>query len=175
VNITTRLSTSLSAALAFALGTAQATDQATPIAGVYVNDAQSSDGIKAAINANVASFNFITRPMARKALESSSPAYRRIVIEQTVAEIVVTFDAHKPIRAPADGSMGKSTGEKGQVSDVRASWLDRQLVLTSSNDNGQKINTFRLSDDRNTLTLNVTLTSPRLNSPLRYELVFHRQ
>jgi hypothetical protein len=144
------------------------------LSGIFANPAQSDAPIKAAIEAGIAKMNFVVRSVARGRLKDVNSPYKRVQIEETSDAIQVTFDARKPVRTPLDGSTIKWTREDGQVFDASAVLKDGQLIQTFKNDEGQRINTFRLAADAKTLTLAVELTSPQLPAPVKYQLTFER-
>ena len=57
---------------------------------------------------------------------------------------------------------------------ARIEQKDEQLVQTFKNEEGQRTNTYKLSPDGKTLTLEVELRSERLPEPVRYALTFQR-
>ena len=157
------------------LGIAQnAWSQAALLQGVFTNPTQSEAEIKKAIDAGVAKVNFMIRSIARSRLTNVNPAYKRVAIEQTSDAITTTYDDRKPVRAPLDGSTIKWTREDGEKFDVHVEQKDGQLVQTFKGEDGERINTYQLSPDGNTLTVAVELRSERLPEPVRYQLMFAR-
>jgi hypothetical protein len=144
------------------------------LSGVFTNSAQSEAEIKKAIDAGVAKVNFMIRSIARSRLTNVNPAYKRVAIEQTSDAITTTYDDRKPVRAPLDGSTIKWTREDGEKFDVHVEQKDGQLVQTFKGEDGERINTYQLSPDGNTLTVAVELRSERLPEPVRYALTFAR-
>lgn len=142
--------------------------------GTFANPAQSEAAIDAAIESVVAKMSFLTRPFARAEVKAASPTFRRVVIESATDAITVTFDVGKPVRTPADGSAGQWTRDDGQGYEVRAHFLDGHLLQSFENRGGARVNTFALSPDGRTLTLDVVLSSDRLPEPVRYRLTFER-
>jgi len=151
-----------------------AVGQEHSIEGIYAYDAAASADINAAIETAVAKMNFIVRPVARSRLKKTNPAYQRIAISRDAKEIVVTLDARKPIRMPSDGATIKWTREDGEKFDLHAIWKDTQLVQTYVAEDGQRVNDFSLGANPDTMTLEVTITSERLDKPMKYALAYKR-
>jgi hypothetical protein len=151
-------------------GQVQAQDRS--LLGTYINESQSNKPIEAAIEAGIAKMSFITRPIARSRLKKANSPHRTVEITRTQDEIGVAFDGNKPVLMPADGRTIKWTREDGEVLDVAGNWTGEQLVQSFTAEDGQRINTFNISPDGATLTLQVELRSPRLPAPIGYVLTF---
>lgn len=165
----------LFAVFAFALSaTAQATGNRATLDGTYTLNRAASDDINRAIDGAVAKMNFVTRPIARGRLRRTNQPYQRLVIAHTQQQVSVTTDNRAAIRTPANGTPIKWTREDGEVFDVSTEWENGTLEQTFKAEDGSRTNTFSLSPDGRTLTMNVTITSPRLSGPLRYKMVFNR-
>jgi hypothetical protein len=162
--------TALGVTAAATFGPAHAQDRS--LVGTYINEAQSSKPIEAAIEAGILKMNFITRPVARSRLKKANSPHRKVEITRTQDEIGVSFDGNKPVRMPADGKTIKWTRDDGEVLDVAGNWTGDQLVQSFTAADGQRINTFTISPDGSTLTLQVELKSPRLPAPIGYVLSF---
>jgi len=145
-----------------------------PLSGHYVLDAKASDNVAKAIDNTVAKMNFITRPIARGRLEKTNPAYSMITLSFPGSNISVQLENRKPIVFPASGAAVKWTREDGETFDVSGRVAGSSLTQTFVAEDGKRVNVFTLSADGKTLTLNVTVTSPRLPKALNYKLVYHR-
>jgi hypothetical protein len=140
--------------------------------------ASTSEGqqqIERAIETAVAKMNFVTRPIARGRLKKTNPAYQRIRIAQEGSQLSIQFDERAPLQMPADGRPVKWTREDGEVFDVNATREAGAMTQTFKAEDGERINRFSLSPDGNALTLEVTITSPRLPAPVKYSLEYQRQ
>lgn len=142
-------------------------------AGVFVNEAQSDEGIEAAIETAVAKMNFITRSIARSRLKKTNPAYKRVGIGQKGDVISVQFDDREPIDMPADGRPIKWTRDDGEVFDVSARIEDGELIQTFKAEDGQRVNTFS-TNAQGQMTMEAQITSPQLTTPVIYTLLFER-
>ena len=142
--------------------------------GTYAALADESARIDAAIEQAVATMNFIKRPIARSRLKKTNPAYRSIAIATSDGQITVTFDERKPVAMPSGGTTVKWTRDDGEVLDVGATIEATTLKQTFKAEDGQRLNTFVLAPDGRALTLEVTITSEQLPTPLRYSLTYRR-
>ncbi len=169
-----RTRTLLLALAALALPLAGASAQEPNLRGTYTLDRARSDDVNRAIETAVARMSFVTRPIARGRLRRTNQPYQRIVINFTPAEVTTTIDTRRPITSPASGQAVKWTREDGEVLDLSTEWENGQLVQTFRAEDGTRANTYSISSDGRVLTMNVTITSPRLPQPLRYKLVYNR-
>jgi len=140
--------------------------------GTWRYNAQASDNVMTAINAAVNRMNFVTRPIARGRLNRTNQPYQRLVIDFSQSQVSITMDQRAVITSPANGTPIKWTREDGEVLDVSTEWENGQLEQTFKAEDGQRVNVFSVDGD--TLTMNVTVTSPRLPRPLTYKLVYNR-
>src|SRR5690349_12886030 len=149
--------------------------QAGTIAGTYVLDRKASDDVEKAIQAAVKDMNFVTRPIARGRLNKTNKPYERVTIATSGANTVVTIDTLPPRQAPSNGTAidwkRPADGEKMKLS---MKWDGGHLVETFKPEDGQRVNEYVLSPDGATLTMHVTLTSPRLPKPVKYNLVYRK-
>ena len=149
--------------------------QAGTIAGTYVLDRKASDNVEKAIQAAVKDMNFITKPIARGRLNKTNQPYQRVIIATAGANTVITIDSLPPRQAPSNGTpidwKRPADGEKMKLS---MKWDGGHLVETFKPEDGQRVNEYVLSPDGSTLTMHVTITSPRLPKPLKYNLVYRK-
>jgi hypothetical protein len=68
----------------------------------------------------------------------------------------------------------KWTRDDGAVFDLSARTEDGALHQKFQGTEGQRVNVYRVAPDERTLTMAVTITSPRLPKPLSYRLVYRR-
>jgi len=149
--------------------------QAPALDGSYAFTAEGSDDINRAIDQGVASMNFVTRPIARSRLRKVNVPYRTLRISQTPAQVTTIPDSRTPVVSPSDGTTVKWRREDGEVFDVSTSWEGASLRQSFKADDGQRVNVYSLSPDGRTLTMHVTVTSPRLPKPITYALKYARQ
>lgn len=142
--------------------------------GTYTLNRAASDDVNRAIEAAVSRMNFVTRPIARGRLRRTNQPYQRVVISHTNNQVSIVTDTRAPIRTPANGTPVKWRREDGEMFDVSTEWENGRLEQTFSAEDGRRVNVYSLSADGRTLTMEVTVTSPRLAQPLRYKMVFNR-
>lgn len=153
-------------------GRAETVDPA--MAGTFVLHRTASDNVNQAIDVAVARMNFANRPIARGRLRKTNQPYARIVIAFADGAVSTTFDQRKAIVTPLDGSPVSWTREDGERLAVSTEWENGVLEQAFRAEDGQRVNAFSLSPDGKLLTMNVTVTSPRLRAPLTYRLVYAR-
>ena len=149
--------------------------QAPSLDGSYAFVAEGSDDINRAIEQGVASMNFVTRPIARGRLRKVNFPYRTLRIAHTATEVTTIPDSRTPVVSPLNGATVKWRREDGEVFDVSTSWEGASLRQSFKADDGQRVNVYSLSPDGRTLTMHVTVTSPRLPKPITYALRYARQ
>lgn len=153
--------------------TRQTLADATELAGFYTASDQQAT-IDAAIDKAVAQMSFIKRPIARSRLKKTNPSYRTITITIAGEVLEIQFDDRKPIRMRDDGRPTEWTREDGEVFKVSAKQQERTLVQTFEAEDGERINTFSLGPAGRELSLQVTIKSPQLPTPVEYTLAFTR-
>jgi hypothetical protein len=160
------------AALALPLGAAGA--QESTMRGTFTLDRAHTDDVNRAIETAVARMSFITRPIARGRLRRTNQVYQRVVINFTPQQVSTTFDQRHAIESPANGQPIKWTREDGEKLDLSTEWQGGRLVQTFRAEDGSRTNNYSISPDGRTLTIHVTIRSPRLPQPLEYNMVFNR-
>lgn len=148
--------------------------QSTDLQGTFQLIADQSADIEAAIETAIAKMNFVKRPFVRNRLKKTNTAYQRIHIARLANAIELTFDQRKPLRVPTNGAPVKWTREDGEVFDVSAQWQGTQLTQTYQAEDGMRVNTFRLSPDGRTLSLEVAVSSGQLPQAVKYTLAYRR-
>ena len=142
--------------------------------GTFTLNRQQSDDVNRAIETAVARMSFVTRPIARGRLRRTNQPYNRVVVNYTTSQVSTTFDQRRAIESPANGQPVKWTREDGEKFDLSGHVTNGVLTQTFVAEDGRRTNTYTLSPDGKTLTLNVRVESPRLPKPVMYKLVYHR-
>ena len=148
--------------------------QAPSLAGTYMLQAEGSDNIDAKINDATAKMNFAIRGIGRSRLRKTNSPYRRIVIAHTPQEVTVTTDSRAAIHTPANGTPIRWRREDGEMLNVSTEWRNGVLEQTFAAEDGKRINRYSISGDGRLMTMEVTITSPRLPKPLVYRQMYHR-
>ena len=148
--------------------------QTASLAGTYVLHADGSDDINASIDDATSKMNFAIRGIARSRLRKTNTPFRRLTIAHTPQEVTVTTDTRAPIRTPANGTPIRWRREDGEMLNVSTEWKGGLLEQTFVAEDGQRVNRYSISGDGRLLTMEVTITSPRLPKPLVYKQMYHR-
>jgi len=152
---------------------AQAGEGAT-LKGTFVYDASASDNVNQAIDEAIARMNFALRPIARGRLRKTNQPYRRVSIDYTAAQVHIGTDGRPAIVTPANGTPVDWTREDGEKLKVSTEWENGKLEQTFQAEDGRRVNTYSIGQDGRTLSMLVTITSPRLSRPLTYTLRYRR-
>lgn len=147
---------------------------ASSLNGSFQLNAAASENVHDAIDAAVRPMNRITRPIARRRLRGTNAAYSRVVITTSRGQHSIQFDQRAPVVSPADGTAIRWRREDGEEFDVTQRVTNGRLEQRFVAEDGSRTNVFTLSPDGRTLTLQVTIESPRLPDPLVYRLVYDR-
>jgi len=142
--------------------------------GTFTLDRAHSDDVNRAIEQGVSKMNFVTRPIARGRLRRTNQPYQRVVINFTPQQVTTTFDQRHAIESPANGQPIKWRREDGETLDLSTEWQSGRLVQVFRAEDGSRTNTYSISPDGRTLTIHVTVRSPRLPAPVEYNMVFNR-
>lgn len=134
-----------------------------------------SDDLERAINTAVAEFNFLIRPIARSRLRKVNTPYPSLVVTEAADALAISYDPRRPIVMPADGTPIQWRREDGELLSVWARRIQDTLVQHFTASDGERRNEFRRSAAGDTLYLTVTVTSPRLEQPLSYRLIYLRR
>jgi hypothetical protein len=162
-----------------ALAPAGAPAQESSMRGTWALNREHSDDINAKINTTISRMNIVVRQIARPRLRSTNLPYPELVF--TIDENIRVDMRNRPsVISPVNGEpvlWNRHTGEScpqvhGDCVEVTTTWQDGALVQTFRAKDGQRQNVFTVSGDR--LTMVVTVTSPRLPTPLNYRLVYDR-
>lgn len=135
---------------------------------------EAGDDVAAVIETAVGEMNLILRYLARRRLLDTNPSHLRVGIRFDKAGVNLLRHGLPPIRVPLDGRRVDWVREDGEHFLVHCLWEGPVLLQHFAAADGERQNRYRLSPDGQTLTLEVRITSPRLESPLRYRLVYRR-
>lgn len=153
---------------------AAAQEVAAPFVGSWTYVAQSGDVIGDAIERGTADMNFVTRPIARRRLRATNSPYATMEIRVGGGSVTTLLEG-RDVTSPADGRAIAWTREDGEVMQVATSLRDDgTLVQTFTAQDGSRENVYSVSPDGRRLTLQVTIRSERLPSPITYRLLYDR-
>ncbi len=168
--------------LAALLPSALTAQAAATLRGNWTLNRQQSDNLESAINRVVSRMNVVVRQIARPRLRSTNTAYPSIAMSYDQASVRVDMAGRPSVSSPANGQpvlWQRETGGacremKGDCVRVSAEWEGGNLKHTFQAEDGRRVNVYSVSPDGKTMTMNVTVTSPRLPQPLTYKLLYNR-
>ncbi len=141
--------------------------------GTFALDRAASDDVKAAVDRAAGKFNFVLRPFARSRLTKANPVPKKVRIAYTAADVSVQLDGAPPLVAPRDGRKVTWKRDDGALFELTAHLEGGVLRQSFKGEDGERTNVYRLRPDGK-LAMEVTLTSPRLDKPITYTLVYRR-
>ena len=121
-----------------------------------------------------APMNFLIRPIARARLKKTNAAYAQIQIAISPTEITLQYDAREPQHMPADGKPVPWTREDGERFLISARMEQEKLIQTYQAEDGERSNVFHLDPASGRLSLEVTIRSRKLPSPMTYALTYQK-
>ena len=149
--------------------------QTPSLQGTYTLDAAASDDVDKAIDAAVKAVRSVLfKSAVDSSLRTINVAYKQISISYTEAEVSIATDQRQPLRTPADDTPVDWTREDGKKVKVSTVWENGNLKRTFNVEEGKRINTYIISADGKTLTMQVSVTGDYLRQPLTYKLVYQR-
>lgn len=126
--------------------------------------------VRTEVETRVAELGFIKRPFARRALVRATAPCAGIEIWDQAGALAITCDDHKVALAPPDGSPVSFTGDDGETMELIHAIDDQGAVVqTFVSRHGTRTNRFSSQADGG-LLVEVTIQSPQLDAPLRYQL-----
>jgi hypothetical protein len=153
----------------------QTTLQTPSLQGSYAltDSAAATKTVKDAIEAAVKGMWPFIKDEARETLaEKNLPPSQQIIISYTQADVTIEMEPGT-IKTPADGIFVDRVILEENIK-VSTKWKDQKLERTFKSADGQRVDTYSLNGDGKTLTMHVTVTSPRLPRPCEYELTYNR-
>jgi hypothetical protein len=162
-------------------GTASA-QQNAQLRGTWVLNRAASDDVTAKIVEATRGMNRIVGPVARRRLRATNTPYTRLTITFDAQSVQVEMPDRPAALSPAGGQpvlWNRNTGAACErVTEdcvtLSSSFQGGRLVQTFRPEDGERRNLFTVSADGATLSMMVTITSPRLARPLTYNLVYDR-
>ncbi len=130
--------------------------------------------VEAAIEAAAQQMNALIRGIGRKRLTESNPIREKIVIAVDGEEVSVTFAAGRTVAGRLGGPAVDWTSDSGKPVKVGFSMVKGRLVLQFTAEDGQRRSVFSLDESGSKMTMSVTITSDRLETPMKYALSYRR-
>jgi uncharacterized membrane protein len=160
----------------------QVNAQQSQLRGNWRLNREQSDDINAKINTAVARMNVVVRQIARPRLRSTNVAYPTLAITYDNTNVRIDMAGRPSVSSPANGQpvlWQRETGRtctqmRGDCVRVTTEWRDGALHQTFQAEDGRRVNVFTVNADGSVMTMNVTVTSPRLPQPFIYKLVYNQ-
>lgn len=119
--------------------------------------------------------SWIIRPIARHRLLRTNRPPAHLTIQVRSDSLVVTFEGHRPIITPRDGSSAPwKSGVSKETYSVRSAFAGDTLhqIITASD--GHRNDDFVFCDGGERIELHVVLEAEHLPGPLDYTLEYRR-
>jgi len=142
---------------------------------VYSGGEKGEEALRQAIATVVGQMNFLIRGIASGRLQNTNQPYRTVQFVVTPDGLEFTRDGGNPVKTDLKGTPADWTREDKKVYKVSQQWQDGVLVQRFEASDGSRTNRYRLAADGAALTMDVTVESPKLPTPLRYSLEFRRK
>lgn len=149
------------------------------LSGRWIRDAEASTPMKQILDDGMSKLGRmyrmpVVRGKARERLQSTNTPAPWLIIAPRGEQVTVQTPNYN-LTTPVSGGPTKWERQKGDVIDVTTTLQGRRLEQTFDAPDGRRVNVYTLSSDGNTLNLDVTVTSPKLDSPLTYRMVYRRR
>jgi hypothetical protein len=126
-----------------------------------------------AIEAAVRTMPFLERGWAKQRLANVNPLYQDIAFAMEGGKLSQKLDDRKALLLDLTGPT-TWVREDNEPFQVTVTVSAGKLIQTIKGRDGQRVNTFRVSQDGKTLKLEVKVTSHKLSAPVLYEMLFQK-
>lgn len=169
----------LFAAIVSTLAAGSLAAQDAGLEGRFVRDADASDPIDKIVDDGMSKLGRVYRVwpisgQSKKRLAETNQPYQWIRISTDNGSVLVQTDAFE-LTTPRNGTLENWERKKGDFIDVTTRMESRMLEQAFDAEDGRRVSVYTVSEDGSTLTLDVTVTSPKLDSPLVYRQVYRRE
>ncbi|MBZ5714582.1 hypothetical protein [Nannocystis pusilla] len=141
----------------------------------YAGGEAQRQGLTDAIEATVQQLNALIRGIGRKRLTAANPIREQITFAVEGTKITATFAAGRTISGTLGGPAVPWTADDGSPLTVAFSIVKGRLLMEFKADDGGRRSVFTLDESGDKLTMSVTITSSRLDNPLKYALTYRRK
>lgn len=128
-----------------------------------------------AIETTVQQLNALIRGIGRKRLTAANPIREQISFVVEGTRVTATFAAGRTISGTLGGPAVAWTADDGSPLTVAFSIVKGRLVMEFKAEDGGRRSVFTLDESGDKLTMSVTITSSRLENPLKYALSYRRK
>jgi hypothetical protein len=169
-------------ALTSTLSANPSAQQNPQLRGTWALNRTASDDVNVVIETAVAPMNVVVRQVFRPRLRSMNAAAPQVVISFDAQNVRIDEQGRPSATIPANGSpvlwhwdTGMTCPQvRGDCVRLSTAFQNDQLELRLQAEDLSQVKRFAVSPDGNTLTMEVTVTSPRLPQLMSYKLVFNR-
>ena len=141
----------------------------------FVGGQKQKDALEAAIDKATDDMSFITRPIARSRLRDKTQIRATMGFAFAGGNITWTASDVGPATSPEDGSFGSYKSGSDTLKLSQKVNAGGQLIQSFVAEDGSRKNTYTLSPDGKTLTVNVIMTSTKLPAPVVYALTYQKK
>ena len=166
----------LSLALGAGLTLTSSVAWAGSLDGTYVikDHKEARKSMDRAIERTVADVSRLFRGKARKALRSKQTLCHKLSLKAGSAETTITCESNgRSASAPSSGAR-KKIQRDGKTAYLSHKVTGSRIVQTLEGEKGARTATYTLSADGKTLTVSIALETDKLDTPLRYTLIYVR-
>lgn len=141
----------------------------------FVGGQKQKDALEAAIDKATDDMSFITRPIARSRLREKTKIRATMGFAFGGGNITWTASDVPAAVSPEDGSYGSYKSGSDTLKLSQKINAAGQLLQSFVAEDGSRKNTYTLSADGKTLTVNIVLTSSKLPAPVSYALTYQKK
>lgn len=134
--------------------------------------AQAQKKIHTAIDELVEDVNFVKRGFAKRRLRETNEAVSEIDVEISGDKIAVQYDSDPPGISPKGNKPANWKNAEGDSYRLTQQISGRTLTQKFQGEDGARTNKLTVSEDGNTIDMQVTVTSDQLPRPLTYSLTY---
>jgi hypothetical protein len=146
--------------------------------GTFQRDADASDSMKKIVDEGMSRLGRVYRvwpisSQAKHRLQDTNRPSERVEFRPEGETLTTITDTYN-LTTPRNGKRERWERKKGDFIDVTTHSEGARIEQTFDAEDGRRVNVYTLSPDGSTLTMEVTVTSPKLSSPLTYKEVYRR-
>jgi len=131
--------------------------------------------IEKAVEEGARQVNFALRSIARGRLRESTKPFQKITFAMDGHTLSMTRDDDTPVTGATDGSKIEWKRKDGKKFTVEQTLADNVLTQTFTDPDGNtRVNKHTFDEDAKTMSLEITLNSSSLKTPLTYTLAYAR-
>ena len=131
--------------------------------------------IEKAVEDGAQQVGMLVRSVARGRLKESTKPFQKLTFAKTNETVTVVRDDDTPISGVADGTKIEWTRKDKKKFAVQQTLVENVLTQTFTDPDGNtRVNRHVFAEDGKTMSLEITLNSSSLKTPLKYALSYKR-